>query len=77
MICSNCNVLMRFVMRFDGDKMYRLRRCPKCYFETKQVPLILEEETRQNNYKSKQKKTPSIKPSVSKKTKNKKKAKKR
>ena len=56
MICSNCNVLMRFVMRFDGDKMYRLRRCPKCYFETKQVPLILEEETRQNNYKSKKKK---------------------
>lgn len=48
MICNNCDVVMHFVMRFDGKNMYRLRRCPKCYYETKQVPLILDDETTQN-----------------------------
>lgn len=56
MICNNCNVVMRFVMRFDGKNMYRLRRCPQCYYETKQVPLFLDDETIQNNSRKEERK---------------------
>ena len=42
MFCSKCNTVMRSVMRFTPDnKSYKLYRCPKCYFETKPIPLIL------------------------------------
>lgn len=40
MICSDCRVLMRSVMRFDGAKSYQLCRCPKCYSETRPTPFI-------------------------------------
>lgn len=44
MICSNCRVLMRYVMRFEDGKAFRLRRCPKCYHETRPAPLYFEDE---------------------------------
>ncbi len=42
MFCKHCNTLMRSVLRFQPDnKTYKLYRCPKCYTETKPIPLIL------------------------------------
>lgn len=50
MFCYHCNVRMRYVMRFEDSGMYCLYRCPKCFFETKKLPLIfLDDETNQNN----------------------------
>ncbi len=41
MFCKHCNTLMRSVMRFEPNKKsYKVYRCPKCYSETKPIPLI-------------------------------------
>lgn len=41
MFCKHCNTFMRSVMRFEpNNKSYKLYRCPKCYSETKPIPLI-------------------------------------
>ena len=68
MICSNCRVLMRYVMRFEDGKAFRLRRCPKCYHETRPAPLYFEDEkTTQQSRKeqTKPKKAAATKPKVS------------
>ena len=68
MICSNCRVLMRYVMRFEDGKAVRLRRCPKCYHETRPAPLYFEDEkTTQQSRKeqAKPKKAAAPKPKVS------------
>lgn len=68
MICSNCRVLMRYVMRFEDGKAFRLCRCPKCYHETRPAPLYFEDEkTTQQSRKeqTKPKKAAAPKPKVS------------
>lgn len=68
MICSNCRVLMRYVMRFEDGKAFRLCRCPKCYHETRPAPLYFEDEkTTQQSRKEqvKPKKEAAPKPKVS------------
>ena len=43
MICNNCRVLMRRVMRFEAGKAWKLKRCPKCFYETHPAPLYFDD----------------------------------
>lgn len=52
-ICEHCNVPMKYVMRFEQGKSFRLRKCPKCYYETRQSPLIFEDEETTQQSRSK------------------------
>lgn len=69
MICSNCRVLMRYVMRFEDGKAFRLCRCQKCYHETRPAPLYFEDEKTTQQKKSDDninlKKIAALKPNVS------------
>lgn len=50
MICSNCRVLMRYVVRFEDGKAFKFKRCPKCWHETHPAPLYFNDEnTTQKN----------------------------
>lgn len=44
MICNNCRVLMRQVMRFEAGKAWKLKRCPKCFYETRPAPLYFDDD---------------------------------
>lgn len=58
MICNNCRVLMRRVMRFEAGKAWKLKRCPKCFYETHPAPLYFDDfkETQQCSIQMLQKK---------------------
>lgn len=55
-ICEFCNVPMKYVMHFEGQKAYRFRRCPKCFYETRMAPLNLEEEKQTQQSENEKKK---------------------
>ena len=38
-LCRKCNTVMSGVMSFTKDKHEKFCRCPKCYGETKHVPI--------------------------------------
>lgn len=39
MFCKRCNCKMKHLMRFESGKSFELHRCPKCYQESKKIPL--------------------------------------
>lgn len=43
MFCKKCNVEMKHVHRFENGKAYELYRCPKCWYESRKLPLFIEE----------------------------------
>ena len=44
-MCPRCHTLMKYVMRFTDGKSYYLYKCPKCWRETRQIPLVFKEQT--------------------------------
>lgn len=39
MFCRSCNYRMVHLLRFEKGKSFELYRCPKCYQESKKIPL--------------------------------------
>ena len=64
MLCKKCNKAMKRVMSFYNGKAYEFHRCPRCWYESKKMPLIF------NDKEVNQKKT-DIKPNAHKKDHNK------
>lgn len=42
-ICKNCGMITREVMSFSKDKQERFQQCPRCYSETRHIPIKKEE----------------------------------
>ena len=41
MFCKRCGTKMKYVMSFEGNRSYEYYRCPKCYYTSKRIPLII------------------------------------
>lgn len=43
MFCRKCNQVMKRVMSFYDGKAYEFHRCPRCWYESKKIPLIFKD----------------------------------
>jgi len=43
MFCRKCNQVMKRVMSFYDSKAYEFHRCPRCWYESKKIPLIFKD----------------------------------
>ncbi len=64
MLCKRCSSPMKHILRFVDGKSLELEQCPKCYLESKPVPIKFDKNQRketENKKKVEVKKTPTTK----------------